>query len=82
MQGPCFFVSKQATAGVFVDPGTELFVVSDVSRLWMLADVYAALEPLSREAMLRPLTPPASAPAGAARSTPAWFRRRFRCSGP
>ena len=35
-------VSKQAIAGIFIDPGTELYVVSDVSHLWMLADVYAA----------------------------------------
>jgi Cu(I)/Ag(I) efflux system membrane fusion protein len=33
-------VSKQALAGMFIDPGTELYVVSDVSRLWVLADVY------------------------------------------
>jgi membrane fusion protein, copper/silver efflux system len=35
-------VSKQAIAGIFIDPGTELYVISDVSRLWVLADVYAA----------------------------------------
>jgi len=34
-------VSKQALTGMFIDPGTELYVVSDVSRLWLLADVYA-----------------------------------------
>jgi Cu(I)/Ag(I) efflux system membrane fusion protein len=41
-------VSKQAVAGIFIDPGTELYVVSDVSRLWMLADVYAADAPWLR----------------------------------
>jgi Cu(I)/Ag(I) efflux system membrane fusion protein len=35
-------VSKQAIAGIFIDPGSELYVISDVSHLWMLADVYAA----------------------------------------
>jgi len=35
-------VSKQAIAGMFIDPGTELYVISDVSRLWLVADVYAA----------------------------------------
>lgn len=35
-------VSKQAIGGIFIDPGTELYVISDVSHLWMLADVYAA----------------------------------------
>ena len=41
-------VSKQALAGMFIDPGTELYVVSDVSRLWVLADVYAADVPWMR----------------------------------
>jgi Cu(I)/Ag(I) efflux system membrane fusion protein len=34
-------VSRQAIAGMFIDPGTELYVVSDVSKLWVLADIYA-----------------------------------------
>ena len=33
-------VSKQALPGMFIDPGTELYVVSDVSNLWVLADIY------------------------------------------
>jgi Cu(I)/Ag(I) efflux system membrane fusion protein len=41
-------VSKQAIAGIFIDPGTELYVVSDVSHLWMLADVYAVDAPWLR----------------------------------
>jgi membrane fusion protein, copper/silver efflux system len=41
-------VSKQAVTGTFIDPGTELYVVSDVSRLWMLADVHAADVPWLR----------------------------------
>ncbi|HVY26116.1 MAG TPA: efflux RND transporter periplasmic adaptor subunit [Polyangiaceae bacterium] len=41
-------VSKQAIAGIFIDPGTELYVISDVSHLWMLADVYAADVPWLR----------------------------------
>jgi membrane fusion protein, copper/silver efflux system len=41
-------VSKQAVAGVFIDPGTDLYVISDVSHLWMLADVYAADVPWLR----------------------------------
>lgn len=35
-------VSRQAIAGMFIDPGTELYVVSDVSKLWVQADIYAA----------------------------------------
>ncbi len=35
-------ISKQALPGTFVDPSVELYVVSDVSRLWVLADVYEA----------------------------------------
>jgi membrane fusion protein, copper/silver efflux system len=41
-------VAKQALAGMFIDPGTELYVVSDVSRLWILADVYGADVPWVR----------------------------------
>jgi membrane fusion protein, copper/silver efflux system len=41
-------VSKQALAGMFIDPGTELYVVSDVSRLWVLADVYGTDVPWVR----------------------------------
>lgn len=33
-------VSKQALAGMFVDPSAELYVVSDTSRLWLLSDIY------------------------------------------
>lgn len=33
-------ISKQALPGMFIDPGTELYVVSDVSNLWVLADIY------------------------------------------
>ncbi len=38
-------VSRQAIAGTFIDPGTELYVVSDLTHLWVLADVYAADAP-------------------------------------
>jgi membrane fusion protein, copper/silver efflux system len=41
-------LSKQALPGMFIDPGTELYVVSDVSRLWLLADVYASDVPWMR----------------------------------
>jgi Cu(I)/Ag(I) efflux system membrane fusion protein len=41
-------VSKQAIPGMFVDPGTELYVVSDVAHLWVLADVYGADVPWVR----------------------------------
>lgn len=33
-------VDKQALDGMFVDPSTELFTVTDLSRVWALADVY------------------------------------------
>lgn len=33
-------VSKQATQGTYVDPSTELYVISDLSKVWVLADVY------------------------------------------
>ncbi len=33
-------VEKQALDGTFVDPSIELYTISDLSRLWVLADVY------------------------------------------
>lgn len=35
-------VAKQAVLGNYVEPGTELFTISDLSNLWVLADVYDA----------------------------------------
>lgn len=35
-------VSKQVLDGTFVDPSTELYTISDLSRVWVLADVYEA----------------------------------------
>lgn len=35
-------VAKQALAGVFIDPSVELYLVSDLSRVWALVDVYEA----------------------------------------
>jgi Cu(I)/Ag(I) efflux system membrane fusion protein len=34
-------VSKQAIPGMFIDPGSELYVISDTAKLWVLADVYS-----------------------------------------
>ena len=33
-------VAKQAIQGVFVDPSLELYTISDLSHVWVLADVY------------------------------------------
>jgi len=35
-------VAKQAVLGNYVEPGAELFTISDLSHLWMLIDVYEA----------------------------------------
>ena len=35
-------VAKEAIEGIFVDPSLELYTLSDLSRLWVLADVYEA----------------------------------------
>ena len=35
-------VSKQAIEGMFVDPSVELYTLSDLSTVWVLADVYDA----------------------------------------
>jgi Cu(I)/Ag(I) efflux system membrane fusion protein len=33
-------VAKQAVAGMYVDPAVELYLISDIEKLWVLADVY------------------------------------------
>lgn len=33
-------LTKQALAGMFIDPSLELYLISDVRKLWVLADVY------------------------------------------
>ncbi len=35
-------VDKQALDGMFVDPAVELYTIGDLTRLWVLADVYEA----------------------------------------
>ena len=35
-------VAKQAFEGLFVDPSLELYTISDLSKVWVLADVYEA----------------------------------------
>lgn len=35
-------VQKQVLDGTYVDPSVELYTVSDLSRVWLLADVYEA----------------------------------------
>jgi Cu(I)/Ag(I) efflux system membrane fusion protein len=33
-------VAKQALAGMYVDPSVELYLISDIGKLWVLADIY------------------------------------------
>lgn len=33
-------VAKQALAGMFIDPAVELYLISDIRKLWVLADIY------------------------------------------
>jgi Cu(I)/Ag(I) efflux system membrane fusion protein len=35
-------VAKQAFEGLFVDPSIELYTIADLSRVWVLADIYEA----------------------------------------
>ena len=35
-------VAKQAFDGLFVDPSLELYTISDLSKVWVLADIYEA----------------------------------------
>jgi membrane fusion protein, copper/silver efflux system len=49
-------VSRQAIAGMFIDPSTELYVVSDVAKLWVQADIYAADVPWMKVGTLASLT--------------------------
>ncbi|MEP7124420.1 MAG: efflux RND transporter periplasmic adaptor subunit [Byssovorax sp.] len=37
---PGVVIAKQAIVGMFVDPSLELYTLSDLSRVWVLADVY------------------------------------------
>lgn len=41
-------VAKQAFEGLFIDPSIELYTISDLSRVWVLADVYEADVPYVR----------------------------------
>lgn len=35
-------IAKQAFEGLFIDPSIELYTISDLSRVWVLADIYEA----------------------------------------
>jgi Cu(I)/Ag(I) efflux system membrane fusion protein len=35
-------VAKQAFEGLFIDPSLELYTISDLSKVWVLADIYEA----------------------------------------
>ena len=35
-------VAKQAIGGMYVDASTELYLVSDLSRVWVIVDLYEA----------------------------------------
>lgn len=35
-------VAKQAFDGLFIDPSLELYTIADLSRVWVLADIYEA----------------------------------------
>lgn len=42
-------IAKQALDGMYVDAAVELYTVSDLSRVWVLADVYGADLPIVSE---------------------------------
>ena len=35
-------IAKQAFEGLFIDPSLELYTISDLSRVWVVADIYEA----------------------------------------
>lgn len=41
-------LTKQALAGMFIEPSFELYVISDVQKLWVLADIYDTDVPFVR----------------------------------
>jgi membrane fusion protein, copper/silver efflux system len=41
-------IEKQALEGMYVDPSAELYTVSDLSKVWVLADLYEADVPYVR----------------------------------
>ena len=48
-------VARQAYVGAYVEPGTEMFTISDLSRLWVQIDLYesdVASVPLGTEVAL------------------------------
>ncbi len=45
---PGVVIEKQTLEGMFVDPSVELYTLSDLSHLWVLADVYDADVPYLR----------------------------------
>ena len=45
---PGVVIEKQTLDGMFVDPSVELYTLSDLSRLWVLVDVYEADVPYVR----------------------------------
>jgi membrane fusion protein, copper/silver efflux system len=49
-------VAKQALAGVFIDPSVELYLISDLSRVWALVDVYEADMPFVKVGQAARLT--------------------------
>ncbi|WP_437986797.1 efflux RND transporter periplasmic adaptor subunit [Sorangium sp. So ce117] len=49
-------VAKQAVEGMFVEPSLELYTLSDLSRVWVLADVYERDVPYVRAGVHAHLT--------------------------
>lgn len=41
-------LAKQSLAGMFIEPSVELYVISDVDKLWVLADIYDTDVPFVR----------------------------------
>jgi Cu(I)/Ag(I) efflux system membrane fusion protein len=54
-----YVLRKEAVVGLYVEPNTELFVISDLSRVWALADVYESDLPFVREGLAAALRLPA-----------------------
>lgn len=57
-------IEKRALAGMYVEPGMELYTIADLSRVWVLADLYEFEAPLvatAQKALFEPVGRPGAA---------------------
>ena len=53
-------LSRNATRGQYIQPGTEIYQFADLSRVWILADVFESLKPFIRPGVTVDISPSGS----------------------